>query len=329
MPLISIVIPVFNKEEYLDSCIKSITEQGFDDIEIILVDDGSKEKCAVLCDTLAAADSRIKAIHRENGGPSKARNTGIKAALGDYLMFVDSDDVLINGALSGIAGEINAGRPDIVIGNIEYVSARQKKADISNDINDDTLINEAKTDAVVKYFMERGCFWPNVRWIIRRDFFISNSLYFFEEVRSQEDIEFVPRLISAASSFRIYKERFYRYIMRENSVSSNASFAKYSDLMKICGRLCEVSGQYAGIRETYMKLGAALCVKICAEKYLEFSPENRKVFREWYLNNSFAYGCLKEKKAAGLLINIFGRWAGLIIYTGLASLKGKVKGGGA
>lgn len=93
---VSFVIPVYKVEQYLERCVKSIAEQTYRDIEIILVDDGSPDSSPVLCDRYAKADSRIRAVHKENGGLSDARNYGTKYATGDYLIFVDSDDFWIH-----------------------------------------------------------------------------------------------------------------------------------------------------------------------------------------------------------------------------------------
>ena len=93
-PKVSIIVPVYNTDPYLKQCIDSITAQTLEDIEIIIVDDGSKEECARLCDEIAKTDSRIKVIHKINGGLGLARNTGLEAATGEYVGFVDSDDYL-------------------------------------------------------------------------------------------------------------------------------------------------------------------------------------------------------------------------------------------
>lgn len=95
-PLISVVIPVYNVEKYLPRCIESVVAQTYKNLEIIVVDDGSKKVCADLCDTYADADSRISVFHKENGGLSDARNYGIERAKGEYITFIDSDDYVDN-----------------------------------------------------------------------------------------------------------------------------------------------------------------------------------------------------------------------------------------
>lgn len=91
---LSVIVPVYKVEQYLDRCVESIVNQTYRHLEIILVDDGSPDRCPELCDQWAKRDTRIKVIHKENGGLSDARNTGIKAAKGEYLAFVDSDDYI-------------------------------------------------------------------------------------------------------------------------------------------------------------------------------------------------------------------------------------------
>ena len=94
MPKISIIVPVYNVEKYLEKCVRSILAQTFTDFELILVDDGSPDSSGAMCDQFAEQDQRVKVIHKENGGLSDARNAGIEIATGEYLGFVDSDDYI-------------------------------------------------------------------------------------------------------------------------------------------------------------------------------------------------------------------------------------------
>jgi glycosyltransferase involved in cell wall biosynthesis len=94
MGMLSVIIPVYNVEGTLDRCVLSVTGQTFESLEIILVDDGSPDSCPLLCDGWAHRDSRIKVIHKKNGGLSSARNAGLDIATGEWVTFVDSDDWL-------------------------------------------------------------------------------------------------------------------------------------------------------------------------------------------------------------------------------------------
>ena len=92
LPKISVIIPVYKVEEYISRCIKSVVDQTYSNLEIILVDDGSPDNCPAICDKWAEKDSRIKVIHKKNGGLSDARNAGMQIASGEFIGFVDSDD---------------------------------------------------------------------------------------------------------------------------------------------------------------------------------------------------------------------------------------------
>lgn len=96
MPVISIIVPVYKVEKYIDKCINSILKQSFEDFELILIDDGSPDNCPALCDKYALLDDRIKVVHKKNGGLSSARNAGIDVAKGEFLGFIDSDDWIDN-----------------------------------------------------------------------------------------------------------------------------------------------------------------------------------------------------------------------------------------
>ena len=120
-PKVSVVIPVYNTEKYLKQCIDSITSQTLKEIEIIIVDDGSKGECAVLCDELAKGDERIKVIHKNNEGQGLARNCGIKASIGEYIGFVDSDDFVDLKMYDVLYSAAEKNDADIVMSGISFV----------------------------------------------------------------------------------------------------------------------------------------------------------------------------------------------------------------
>lgn len=101
-PLVSVIIPVYNVEAYLERCVRSVLDQSYSHLEILLIDDGSTDNSSSLCDSLALTDSRIIVFHKENGGLSSARNMGLEAANGDYLVYVDSDDLILDRSTSSI-----------------------------------------------------------------------------------------------------------------------------------------------------------------------------------------------------------------------------------
>ena len=127
MPKISIVVPVYNTEKYLEQCIKSLINQTFNDIEIILVDDGSPDNCPAICDRYAEEDERIKVIHKQNAGVSEARNSGIEASQGDFLMFVDSDDWMEPDGCEILYNEYLRTGADTVIGDVFTAADNKQK----------------------------------------------------------------------------------------------------------------------------------------------------------------------------------------------------------
>ncbi len=126
-PEISIIVPVYNTEKYLDRCIRSIVRQTFADFELILVDDGSPDACPQMCDMWAGRDSRIRVCHKENGGLSSARNAGLAAARGNYIGFVDSDDWIAADMYAHLYELIRANGADIASGRIRRVRRRGRE----------------------------------------------------------------------------------------------------------------------------------------------------------------------------------------------------------
>ena len=130
--LVSIVIPIYNVEKYLNECVDSVIVQTYHDLEIILVDDGSTDNSGKLCDEYKKIDDRIKVIHQKNGGLSAARNTGMDSAIGEYLYFLDSDDYIEPQTVERLVDTIEQEKADIVLfdGYVVYT-------DCENDGSDD------------------------------------------------------------------------------------------------------------------------------------------------------------------------------------------------
>ena len=114
--LLSIIVPIYNTEKYLEDCLQSILNQTFSDYELILVNDGSTDSSPEICEQYAERDGRIRVIHKENGGVSSARNCGIEIAQGNYIWFVDSDDTIAYDALQ-VLNEYIREKPDLIVFN--------------------------------------------------------------------------------------------------------------------------------------------------------------------------------------------------------------------
>ena len=114
-PLISIVVPIYNIEEYLPECVESILAQTYKNIEVILVDDGSEDGCSAICDSYERRDSRVHVLHKQNGGASSARKAGARLAVGMYILPIDGDDWVDEDYVENMAQPLQGNHPDMVV----------------------------------------------------------------------------------------------------------------------------------------------------------------------------------------------------------------------
>ena len=122
-PLISVIVPVYNVEQYIHQCVDSILSQTYKNLEIILVDDGSPDNCPAICDEYARNDDRVKIIHQENGGISAARNSALDLCTGEYIAFVDSDDWIESNAYEEMMSEMQKKDLDVVFCGVNVITA--------------------------------------------------------------------------------------------------------------------------------------------------------------------------------------------------------------
>ena len=145
MLLVSVIVPIYNVEFYLNKCVDSILNQSYKNIEVVLVDDESPDSCGKMCDDYAALDGRIKVVHKKNGGLSDARNAGMKAATGDLITFVDSDDYISEDFVKILFEAMSENNADIAIANMKRTSRRDDK----NTVTDWKVSNYKSEDALV------------------------------------------------------------------------------------------------------------------------------------------------------------------------------------
>lgn len=158
MPVISIIVPVYNQEKYLAQCIDSLLCQTFSDIEIFLVDDGSTDRSGAICDSYAKRDTRIKVIHQKNGGLSDARNTGLDMAVGEYIAFVDSDDFVAENIYEKLYHSLIKADADIAVCSCVIVDEKSQAIPKENEkcvLSDHTYTGEQVING-------EGTYWLNV-----------------------------------------------------------------------------------------------------------------------------------------------------------------------
>lgn len=136
MPKISVIVPVYKAEKYLNQCVQSVVNQTFKDLEVILVDDGSPDRCPAMCDEWAKCDSRVRVLHKKNGGASAARNAGLCIAQGEYIAFVDSDDWISPEMYQEMLNLLTINGADMAICEIQYgnrgITNIRKKVEVWN-----------------------------------------------------------------------------------------------------------------------------------------------------------------------------------------------------
>lgn len=243
-PKISIVVPVYNAEKFLDRCLKSIYDQTFTDYEIILVNDGSKDKSLEICRAYEEKDARVKVIDKENGGAGSARNAGIEAARGDYLAFPDVDDWFEANMYEELYALATAGDYDVVFSGANYYKqGKDGGLTYSNTVTCPAVSYTTKEEcrkSVMTFFPTSTIF--DVPWnkLYRRSVAIENGVRFSDTRRCQDamfNIDFYNFISSAASVDKAY----YNYI-ENTAATTNRKFPKnYIDInIAYFGKLIDI-----------------------------------------------------------------------------------------
>lgn len=228
MPTISVIIPVYKVERYLDACVASVVGQTYPDLEIILVDDGSPDNCPALCDAWAAKDTRIRVIHRSNGGLSAARNSGLDICTGEYIAFVDSDDRLEPETLERALRAQQRSGADLVL--FHYLCTDEN----DQPLPDRTPADREEEALMPSQFWEKfftsgdACTYYVVAWnkLYRAELF--HTLRYAEGKR-YEDMFLLQNLIGQCRKILCLNFRGYRYAQRTGSIMSQGDPRNYLD----------------------------------------------------------------------------------------------------
>lgn len=229
--LISVIVPIYKVQDYLKECIESIINQTYSDIEVILVDDGSPDRCPQMCDEWAKRDSRIRVVHKKNGGLSSARNAGLDVAKGEYISFVDSDDFICKDALENLYNRI---KDDKSIGITSGLIYRYQDGSINN-FKDQWLCSKEIVISSSEFLLEtmsQKTSYTVWNKLYRRDV-IGNTR--FREGRNNEDTLFMYDLGKNIAILNVcmveipYYVYYYRY--REDSICTTAKIPLAIDIL--------------------------------------------------------------------------------------------------
>lgn len=265
--LISIVVPVYKVEKYLEKCLYSIINQTYKNVEIILIDDGSPDNCGKICDKYAQKDRRIKVIHKENRGVSSARNEGINISTGKYLTFIDSDDWVDENYIYSLYNQCVENDADISVCNIEDFDENTQEI-IHN--FEETECNLKQEDFCKELMLER--YFPSVVWgkMYKKELF--QEIRFNENTKIAEDLEIIFKLIKKSKKANINTHKYlYHYTIRNESVMSGKYNEDFEKEIQITQKILnEVENVYPNILDDaiqrYVRINLINVIRILKTK---------------------------------------------------------------
>lgn len=224
--LVTVVVPVYNVEEFLDECVQSVLAQTHMKLEVILVNDGSTDLSGEISDAWAARDTRVRVIHQRNGGLSAARNSGLTESEGDYITFVDSDDMVAPNFVEHLLGVMVADNSQIVVSQaVPFVGGAPS---YRSPISPSQIV--PAVDGLVRVIAHRAN-WSAWGKLYARDVF-RDALRFRPGIL-YEDLEFAPRAFSCARWVSFTDAALYGYRQREGSIMAASSRATSPDLITV------------------------------------------------------------------------------------------------
>lgn len=295
MDLISLIVPVYNVEKYLCECIDSILSQTYKNFELILVDDGSPDNSGKICDEYAEKDSRIKVIHKENGGVSSARNVGLDNANGEYITFVDSDDTVDKQYLELMYDKITEDNYDICISNSKY------------------LLEGLSLKNILVKFLSGKIYQVSYGILYRKSSIL--GVRFNERLKNNEDFLFTLRCILNCKKISSISKRIYFYRLNETSVTQNYVKGFLSNNLIVYEELCDLNKNnkiskkclriYA-CRSTYFLLNNEFKYKHLNYKERIKEIKNSEFYKSFKLKNIFCSfrKFLSKLKVSAFLIKI-------------------------
>lgn len=247
----SIIVPVYKVEQYLAECIESVLFQTFANYEIILVNDGSPDNSPRICDTYSEKFDNIRVIHKKNEGLSAARNSGIREAQGEYVIFLDSDDKFEDkDVLKNIHDYIN-----LVLQDVIFCSSIKRFSDM-NELIYNPFTNIKNTILDMNLFFDfvkkKSVIFSATALIIKRIFLLENDLFFYNGIL-HEDMEWCPRVFVLLDKVAIFSGNFYMYRINQCSITANINPKRFIDIEFIIDRINELLVKFNTKKEFLLK----------------------------------------------------------------------------
>lgn len=306
MPKVSIIIPVYNVEKYLDRCMNSVLNQTLKDIEIILVDDGSTDHCPQMCDAYAEKDSRIKVIHKKNAGLGMARNTGLDYVTGEYVTFIDSDDYISEKTCEICYHNITENLADVCIHGFVNVNEKGEEFPKVNPLKHSVIQGEEVIDTVLlgmiaakeDYYKDTYIGMSVCICLYLRELIEQHHVRFCSEREYiSEDLIFQMTMIPYAKKVVTIEDTLYYYCENGNNASLTKKYApdKFQRYKKLYNRqlemLCEMNRLEEGKkRAARMFLGN---IRVCMKQISSNSQIDKKDKKK-YMNEICRDSCVKD-----------------------------------
>lgn len=318
-PLISIIIPIYNVEDCVEKCVDSILAQSYKNIEVILVDDGSKDKSGDICDKYQKKDKRVKVIHKENGGLSSARNAGLDVIRGKYVNFVDGDDALRANCIEDLYGDLIRDDADFSACGFKRFDEAGETTESEADYRGVATSNEAMALLLQDKMYTSACCKLYKKKIFEK-------LRYDEKNRYGEDLEMMSRILKKDLKISInQKNRAYLYRTRANSIMGKGVYRKTCrDLFEVCDKIigAEKDGNNRKLAyEFYVSrvLGFCMdCIKYNHKDKEELEFLRRRLLK--YKNEQSLYSGRTRQEKINIFLFIHKNYRLLNLLSGIKSI---------
>ena len=267
--LVSVIIPVYQAEAYLKECVESVLKQTHQNLEIILVDDGSRDRSGQICDELATREERIRVLHKENGGASSARNAGIRQAQGKYICFVDSDDTVPENAVMALYRAMENTNAHYAAG----ICGIRGSSKVKNPIETQTVIDFSR-DAIklLDYLTGSGSYSPYAKMFVTK-IVRDHDVCYNEELKCSEDALFIRDYLCHCDCMVLVPEKVYEYNMGNETSLSKKGYEMYCEYfiekLRALERLCDRLKLTEEEKCVFLSCRAIHGLRICANHYLK------------------------------------------------------------
>lgn len=307
MKKISLILPVYNVEEYIEKCLQSITAQTFQDYEVIIVDDGSTDGSVRFCEEICTQDSRFSLINKENGGLSDARNVGIEAATGEYIVFVDSDDFIAPTLLEQLTSCLEDTDSDIAICEpVHYYSERQY--DNVNIFTDATTIRTfSSKEALCEMLYQKSFLVSAWGKAYKSSLFLDIR---FPVGKLFEDSAIMYKLFEQCNQIVYTDAKLYAYVHRENSITTNEFSDRDLDILEITDDILEHFKTDTDVYRAAISYKVSACFRILlnapdGDKYKGIQNDCKKFILDNWQQVLFDKNVRTKNKLALISITVF------------------------